>query len=353
MLIFVVALIALALVSGAVLRALRRGAATPPPEAASPLVMAAPVAVAVREAGGVSVDAGAAASASAQLTRRLWRTAFPVPADAPPEGADEAAVRGAVFALLRAEQLDPKYFPRRPALMPQLLQAFDDPTTAVERISRMIAHDPVLSADVLRLANSSLYRKGPTPVETIQRAVIVCGMHELRGLVMTAMLQPVFRATRTNFPRFPRLLWERTERAALAAELYAARCSPADRFEAQLVALMAALGPLAVYGATLDVYARTPQLTPDPALCMALIADLGPPMALRIAKQWEAAPRALAALRAAPEEPLTAALHIGELLGTLSLLVTQGTIGVAEGLELTRRLGVPDELAESIGQRLA
>ena len=62
------------------------------------------------------------------------------------------------------------------------------------------------------------------------------------------------------------MLWQRTERAARAAEMYALKVLPQERFEAQLLILLSALGPLVVYGATLDVYAQRPRLTPNPAL---------------------------------------------------------------------------------------
>ena len=104
-------------------------------------------------------------------------------------------------------------------------------------------------------------------MEVTEVTVVVLGVEALRGLIATAMLQPVFRATRSNFPRFPRLLWERTERSVRAAELYTLKTHPQDRFESQLVVLMNALGPLVVYGALLDAYAARPKLAPNPSLC--------------------------------------------------------------------------------------
>ena len=156
-------------------------------------------------------------SANSLLTERLWKLAFSAPTHAQSLEAEHVEIRKFVSAILECDTVDPKLFPRRPTLMPQLLRVVEDPRTATEKISRMVAHDPVLTSDILRLANSPLYRTSPAPIETIQRAIVVLGVDALRGLVATAMLQPVFRATRSNFPRFPRTLWERTERAARAA----------------------------------------------------------------------------------------------------------------------------------------
>ena len=297
-------------------------------------------------------NASAAELANNVASERLWKLAFAAPAEAPLLEPAHAKVGDTVCSMLQAETVDAKYFPRRPTLMPQLLRAVEDPSTATEKLSRMIAHDPVLAADVLRLANSAMFRTSPAPVETIQRAIVVLGADALRGVVATAMLQPVFRATRSNFPRFPRMLWERTERAVRAAELYALKTHPQDRFEAQLLVLMSALGPLVVYGAMLDAYSAHPQLTPSPSLCAELTAALGPQVAMHIARQWETSPRLIAAIRRSADEMLTTALLAGELLGTLSLLESQHVVTSDEALATATGAGLAKSTVTAIWERL-
>ncbi len=311
---------------------------------------------------GISRPGGASlGSVNSTASARLWRLAFA----APPRSAGDAPavsraavvvhgrVRANVTAMLQVDALAPNYFPRRPALMPQLLQAVEDPRVESEKLSRIIAHDPVLTADVLRLANSSLYRVSSTPIESIQRAIVVCGVDALRGILAAAMLRPVFRATRKNFPRLPRMLWERTERASRAAELYAAAQAPQDRFEAQLAVLLGALGPLVVYSAALDVYSRNAHFSPSGELCVELIGALAAGISTRVARDWQLSSRLCAALEDSPAEPLTAARHAGELLGTLSLLESQAIISNEERLDLVKAAGLPADLAEDIRERLS
>jgi HD-like signal output (HDOD) protein len=233
------------------------------------------------------------------------------------------------------------------------MQAVNDPLAESDKISRMIAHDPTLTADVLRLANSSLYRMSPAPIESIQRAVVVCGADALRGILAGAMLRPVFRASRSNFPRLPRMLWDRTERGSRAAELYAAMVNPQDRFEAQLTVLLSALGPLVVYSATLDGYSRAIRLAPNPALFVELIGTLGPKLSLRIARDWQASPRLLAALEGSGDGILASALHAGELLGTLSLLESQTVISSEERAASLESAGLMGDSIGEIWMRLA
>jgi HD-like signal output (HDOD) protein len=294
-------------------------------------------------------EASRLAAANAAAAERLWALAYAVPFAA--HSSDVRAhnrVRDNIVAVLEVDRLDPRYFPRRPALMPQLLQAINDPQAAVERISRMIAHDPVLTADVLRMANSSRYRTSEAAIETIPRAIVICGVEALRGMLAAAMLQPVFRANRKNFPRLPRMLWDRTELASRAAELYALRRHPQDRFEAQLLVLLNAIGPLVVYGAIVDVYSRNSHLSPSPSLCIELTRALGSPTAIRIARDWQLSARLIAALDATPQESLRVALQFGELLGTLAFLESRTVISAGERTELLGSSGMPEALVTDI-----
>ena len=297
---------------------------------------------------GQPLDPQRVDTANRSAAQRLWVLAFAAPSQSQASDGVNRRVRDNVTAVLQVDTLDPKYFPRRPALMPQLMQAVNDPRAAAEKLSRIIAHDPVLTSDVLRLANSSLYRTAPGPIETIQRAIVVCGVDALRGMLAAAMLRPVFRATSKNFPRLPRMLWERTERAVRAADLYILATQPVDRFEAQLVVLLSALGPLVVYGAALDVYARNPHFSPSADLCVELISELAPQMSRHIARDWETSPRLLTALEQSPAEPLYVARQVGELFGTLSLLESQSVIGRDERLELLDAAGMPAELSSQL-----
>lgn len=146
-----------------------------PPPAAMPTAPA-------RAPADPAIDVARLRMAGDLATQRLWRLAFSAPLEPQPVVGAHVRVRELICAVLQVDSIDPKYFPRRPA-----------------------------------------------PIETIKRAIVVCGLDSLRGILATAMLQPVFRASRTNFLRLPRMLWERTERAARAAELYAAHAHPQDR----------------------------------------------------------------------------------------------------------------------------
>jgi HD-like signal output (HDOD) protein len=303
----------------------------------------------VKEAAPLSIiDPARLELSNREASVRLWKLAFAAPSQVVVPEAIRVKMRENILAMLDVDTLDPKYFPRRPTLMPQLMQAVNDPTAAAERISRIIAHDPVLTADVLRLANSSMHRTSPTPIDSIQRAIVICGVEALRGMLAAAMLRPVFKATSKNFPRFPRVLWDRTERAVRAAELYVMETGRPERFEAQLAVLLNALGPLVVYSAALDIFTRNPHFPPSAPLCVDLVVALSPRISLRVARDWETPPRLLAALELSAGESLTTALQVGEFMGTLAFLESQTVISRDERLNYIEAAELPLDSSDRI-----
>lgn len=254
---------------------------------------------------------------------------------------------------LAADPLSDKYFPRRPMLMPQLLSAVNDPDAPPLKLAGIISQDPVLTGNILRLANSVYFRLSAVPVESIQRAVVVCGTDGLQSLAATALVQPVFRGGSAEHNRFPAVLWERCTQASIAAEVCARQWCPADRQAAQLLALLSALGPLVAYRVVEDQYRAQPQMQPAPAVFLQVIDRYARVMAARIATLWQSPPRIVAALQGGqPGDALVRALRAGELLATLSLLAAAGRTTDDECAARAGAAGIPTRLYETAWTRL-
>jgi HD-like signal output (HDOD) protein len=70
-------------------------------------------------------------------------------------------------------------------------ELIDSETAGIESIAEVVALDPALSAQLLKLVNSAFYGL-PAKVETISRAITVIGMRELRSLILSASAVEVF-----------------------------------------------------------------------------------------------------------------------------------------------------------------
>lgn len=263
-----------------------------------------------------------------RVRRRFWHHALGLPARPDHEPQLTSEGKALQQALLNAP-LDPRYFPRRPMLMPQLLSAVHDPNAAPRKLADIVAQDPVLAGDVLKLANSAYYRRSAEPVETIQRAIIVCGTDGLQSLVAAALVQPVFRHGSGPLASFPGALWDCTARCAMAAEMRAQQVAPAERFSAQLLMLLSALGPLVVFRASqaageMSETAQTERL-------LDLIEVCGTGVAQRVARDWNNSERLVAAIAGEGEDAALNELgQYGLLMGTLAELALRQAIGTDE-----------------------
>lgn len=252
---------------------------------------------------------------------------------------EHAKLVSSVGTLLHTAATEPRYAPRRPLLLPQLLRAVGDNDTSRRELARIIAKDPALVGSLLKLANSPFYRTHAQPVESVDRAVTVMGTEGIRSLIAAALVQPVFRTGAGEPGRFPEITWEHTYRSAAAAEVHAVVVETADPFAAQLLALVTGLGAIVVFRVALDQYAARKDLRPDATALAALLDSHTADVARRIAGSWELSERILEALEEQlpgkplrPASPLGRSLRFGLLAGALSVLDTNDVIDDDTGL---------------------
>ena len=279
------------------------------------------------------VDEGAGSVLSVDdVLHKLNELAFARSLTTSAGGHDEIIV--AVRAALETAATEPKYAPRRPMLLPQLMKAVNDTDTSRRELSLMISKDPSLVGSLLKLANSPYYRGSAPPVESVDRAVAVIGTEGIRSLIAAALVQPVFRVSGGDFSQFPEVIWDHTFLAANAAETYAAVVVNSDPFAAQLLALMNGLGAIVVFRVALDQYEAHPGFRPDAATIVSLLDAHTSRVARSVAASWELSGRILAALEdqipgtgMAPDPtPLGRALKFGRFIAALAVLRNKGLI---------------------------
>lgn len=221
---------------------------------------------------------------------------------------------------------EPRYTPQRPSLLPQLLEVINDEEASLRALSRIVAQDPQLTGDLLRTANSPLYRVTAQPVESVERASSLLGTQGIRMLIASRLVQPLAGASGT-LGQFGDVVWEHSMYSASAAEAFATRSQDADPFAAHLLALLHGVGAVTVYRVITDLYATRPQLKPDVSAVAAALHANAAVTAARIAGNWGLSERSRQALEAqssaAPmggPEGLARAVHFGLLAGAATTL---------------------------------
>lgn len=110
--------------------------------------------------------------------------------------------------------------PRLPKAISELLDAVNNENTSVKVISSKVSQDPLISARVLRLANSAHFGRS-REVGSIDEAVIRLGMQTLRTLVIaSAVIGAVPKVDGVDLANF----WGETFEVALYCQEMAKRC---------------------------------------------------------------------------------------------------------------------------------
>lgn len=135
-----------------------------------------------------------------------------------------------------------KQLPTIPQLLHELMQSFGDENAQIDKIAARIAMDQVISAKVLRLANSAALRRGHD-ITSIEQAVIRLGFNRLRSLVVASGIIGSFKAP----PSFDKhAFWTETFRVATIARLLAQHAREMDPETAFTCALIHNIGELLI-----------------------------------------------------------------------------------------------------------
>ena len=247
------------------------------------------------------------------------------------------------------------YFPRRPMLLPKLMQALNDPEVSRESLVKLILEDPAIAGGVLQQANTAFYRVSPARVDNIDRAVWLLGTDGLKRIMATAIMQPVFRLPKGYFDSFAPLTWEHAQRAAAAAERCSKHGGQSDPFVAQLLAVLEPLARIVIFRLTTEKYRESPNILPRAEVFIRAMQRHSARVALRIAAAWEMSDQSTNTLReqakrVSPETmlPLSQAVYFANLAATLAVLVSRNKITQHAAINTLVEQGMPQVDASAL-----
>ncbi|MCH8963236.1 MAG: HDOD domain-containing protein, partial [Bacteroidetes bacterium] len=110
--------------------------------------------------------------------------------------------------------------PPLPIAAQRLLSATSDPAIDIRSLTRIIEKDQVLTARILRVANSSFYGL-PRQVETISKAVIILGVQAVRNIALRAAMLGLQRGVDGALQSHLEALWKHAIAVASAGQLLA------------------------------------------------------------------------------------------------------------------------------------
>jgi HD-like signal output (HDOD) protein len=216
--------------------------------------------------------------------------------------------------------------PRVPAVIPQLLGSLRDESVSGADLSRQVAQDVVLVAEVIREANSPYYRPAQ-PVKSIEGAVMLLGQNGLRMLLARVAFRPVIGMQSGRFARqVAPLVWTQSEQCALAASILAGGLD-ANPFDAYLSGLMHNIGLIVAFRVIDRILPAgvPPGLPESPDFCAGLL-DAARSLSSVIAAEWNFPLTVSDAIARPRATPLGLALALGDRVAKLRLLVDAGVL---------------------------
>lgn len=200
---------------------------------------------------------------------------------------------------------EPRKLPTVPKVTQQLIQSFSDENVAFADIIAQLSADPVLSAKLLRLANSAYFHFSRT-IGSIDDALRMLGFVMVRNLVLGNGMAAAFRNTKGMDLR---QFWQYNLYAASASRWLAAKAG-ANADEAFTVGLMHGIGQLHLHAAAPEAVAALDRKMHvlDAGRAALECQELGfhhGDVAAELARFWHFPERITTALRQVPAPPQT------------------------------------------------
>jgi putative nucleotidyltransferase with HDIG domain len=108
-------------------------------------------------------------------------------------------------------------FPSMPATGAKMLKMLEDPETSIDEIEDVLRHDPGLTGNVLKLANSA-YFGIPSKVSSVRQGVLLLGLRKLLQLVVASCVSAVMDKPVPGYNLPPGDLWRHSIAVSIAAE---------------------------------------------------------------------------------------------------------------------------------------
>lgn len=139
--------------------------------------------------------------------------------------------------------------PPSPIVATKLLELLRKPDLKIKELANAVSLDPVISARLMRMANSAFYQQ-MKQVRTVDRAIIVVGENVLKNLALEYSL----RSTHKTYGVMERKLWENSIGCAVGCRMIADRLTQVDKNEAYLAGLQHHIGKIVMINRDKELY---------------------------------------------------------------------------------------------------
>ena len=147
--------------------------------------------------------------------------------------------------LKQAVESDQIVLPTLPEVALKIREAVESENTSAQQIAETLTQDASLSARLIQVANSPLYRSR-TPIEDLQMAVTRLGIRMVRDLVISLAMKQIYQATSDVLDDHFRSIWGSSVEVAAICRMLATTVPGINPEQALLAGLIHNIGSLPI-----------------------------------------------------------------------------------------------------------
>lgn len=172
--------------------------------------------------------------------------------------------------------------PTLPDIALKVKNAVDNDEISAKELADIIVTDAALSAQIIRVANSPMYR-GSSEINSIQMAVLTLGNNTIRTLVTSMVMKQIFCPTSKLLESFFRKTWEQSINVSSISRALCAFVPHLNAEEAMLAGLIHQIGKLPI----LTLTENLPEFRDSPTRMEKLLEKVHPAVGKLIMDAWD------------------------------------------------------------------
>jgi HD-like signal output (HDOD) protein len=184
----------------------------------------------------------------------------------------------------------------------KIRHALNTPDISTDQVARAVGAEPVLSAYILRIANSAAFNQSGTPVTDLRKATTRLGMSMVRNVAISVgMKQLIQSKSNTETPKLIDGLWKRCIRISALAFVIAKKLTKVNPETAMMTGLLLNIGKFYILNRAHSYH----ELFTDETALWELVDQWHINIGTAILESWDV-----------PEEIVNAVLHGADLTYT-------------------------------------
>lgn len=194
-----------------------------------------------------------------------------------------------IASLLEEIKSNKLKLPTLPEVAFKVRATVNDADAPAAKIAKVVGMDAGLSARLLQVANSPLFR-GSQKIESLQNAIARLGVPQVRSLVTSLLMQQLFQTKVPALRERMQRLWEHSAEVAAMSHVLARKFTSLKPDEAMLAGLIHDIGALPIL-AKLENY---PEIMINPAAIDEVVDKLHTSVGRLILETWKFPPDLIA-----------------------------------------------------------